>query len=111
MSKFEWQSFRGGYDDFAVSKEKFTFDEAIKIAKRELCNLCRDDTGYLAIGNCFCRYRYGRLDDGEPTSGWWLEYEYHSRSVECWCFHLSPTKDENFSKDYKYIKLEEIKNV
>ena len=105
MSKFAWQGFIGGYDNFAVSKEKFTLDEAVKIAKREL-GVDNTSKGYLAIGNCYCRYRFGRLEDGEPTSGWWLEYECKPRSVECWCFHLASTKEETFSNKYVYIELE-----
>ncbi len=37
MSKFEYGSFYGGYDNFAVSKQKFTKEEAIEIVKKELC--------------------------------------------------------------------------
>ena len=35
MSKFEYASFYGGYDEVAVSKEKFSKEEAIEIAKQE----------------------------------------------------------------------------
>ena len=34
MSKFEYESFYGGYDDFAVSKEKFTKEQAIEMYKQ-----------------------------------------------------------------------------
>ena len=108
MSKFEWQSFRGGYDDFAVSKEKYSLREAIKIFIREY--MLEGSTGYIAVGDCFCRYRYGRLDDGEPTSGWWLEYEKHSRSCPCWCFHSTRTTEETFSKGYMYVNIRDFEN-
>ena len=108
MSKFEWQGFIGGYDSFAVSKEKFTLSEAIEIAMREM-SIPRDDKGYLAYGHCFCRYRYGRLEDGETTSGWWLEYTSYPRSCPCWCFHTSSTEDEKFNMGYTYIKIKELK--
>lgn len=36
MSKFDYAVFYGGYDALAVSKEKFTKEQAIEIAKIEL---------------------------------------------------------------------------
>lgn len=33
MSKFDYDSFIGGYDVLAVSKEKYTKEQAIEIAK------------------------------------------------------------------------------
>lgn len=36
MSKFDYAIFYGGYDSLAVSKEKYTKEEAIEIAKVEL---------------------------------------------------------------------------
>ena len=35
MSKFDSCGFYGGYDDFAVSKEKYTKDQAIEFYKLE----------------------------------------------------------------------------
>lgn len=36
MSKFDYEKFSGGYDVFAVSKEKYTKEQAIEIAKVKL---------------------------------------------------------------------------
>ena len=36
MSKFDYSIFCGGFDELAVSKEKYTKKEAIEIAKAEL---------------------------------------------------------------------------
>lgn len=68
MSKFEYASFYGGYDNFAVSKQKFTKEEAIEIAKKELCYGNPKHT-YLAVGNGFVRHRAGINEDGEPQVG------------------------------------------
>ena len=102
MSKFEYDVFYGGYDNFAVSKERYTKEQAIEIAKKELYlgNPC-----FLAIGNGFVRHRAGRNEDGEPCVGWWLEYTEHKKSCPCWVFHLSSCKDEKFFKQYEYIEL------
>jgi hypothetical protein len=104
MSKFEYGSFYGGYDNFAVSKQKFTKEEAIEIAKKELCYGNPKHT-YLAVGTGFVRHRAGINEDGEPCVGWWLEYSEHKRSCPCWVFHLTPNKEEKFFKEYEYIKL------
>ena len=106
MSKFEWQSFRGGYDDFAVSKEKYSLAEAIKIFIREFG--LKGSDGYIAVGDGYARYRYGRCDNGEPCSGWWLEHSHHSRSCPCYVFHCSTTKAEAYSKEYEYFFIPDI---
>lgn len=108
MSKFEWQYFVGGYDVFAVSKEKFSLKEAVKIAVRELD--LKGCEGYLAVGEAYARYRFGRNADGEPCSGWWLEYSRERRSCPAFCFHYARTKDEKFKKDYQYINIRDFTN-
>ena len=108
MSKFEWQSFIGGYDDFAVSKQKFSLKEAVKIAIRELD--LKHSEGYLAVGEAYTRYRFGRNADGEPCSGWWLEYDREKRSCPVFCFHYSKTDNERFKKDYQYINIQDFVN-
>lgn len=102
MSKFDYASFVGSYDTLAVSKEKYTKEQAIEIAKKELylgvpC--------YLAMGDGFAIHRAGINEDGEPCVGWWLEYNERRRSCPCWVFHLTPNKDEKFFKGYNYIQL------
>jgi hypothetical protein len=102
MSKFNYMNFVGGYDSFAVSKEKYTKEEAIDIAKKEmyLGNPC-----YLAVGEGFVRHRAGIDEDNKPRVCWWLEYREHKRSCPCWVFHLTPNKNEKFFKGYEYIEL------
>ena len=86
MSKFEINRFIGGYDAIAVSKEKFTKDEAIKIAIRETEGVKKPY--YLAIGDCFVRHRAGMNEDNEPCVGWWLEYVEHKPVVLAGVFIL-----------------------
>lgn len=108
MSKFEYNSFFGGYDEFAVSKEKYTKDEAIKIAIVETAR--RKKPYYLAIGDCFVRHRAGVNAEHEPCVGWWLEYTEHKRSCPCWGFHTLPINaylDFKNEKGYEHILVEE----
>jgi hypothetical protein len=36
MSKFDYEYFHSGYDDFAVSKEKYTKEQAVELYKHEM---------------------------------------------------------------------------
>ena len=57
MSKFDYAIFVGGYDDLAVSKEKYSKEEAVEIAKAELE---RDKKPYyICICNGYVRHRAG----------------------------------------------------
>ena len=105
MSKFDFDIFYGGYDNLAVSKEKYSKEQAIEIAKRELEYSGKQNQVYLAIGNGYVRHRAGRNEDGECCVGWWLEYKEHKRSCPCWVFHVTPNDKEHFFKDYEYIPL------
>ena len=105
MSKFDYESFIGGYDTFAVSKEKYTKEQAIEIAKVELEYELKKNP-YLWIGDGYVRHRAGVNEDHEPCVGWWLEYTEHKRSCPCWVFHVSygPEGRFNFDKEYERIK-------
>lgn len=105
MSKFEYESFVGGYDECAVSKEKFTKEEAIEIFKKEYCYQDASKYPYIAIGNGYVRHRAGVNEDNNPCVGWWLEYQNYKRSCPVWCFHSAKTTDEHFCKGYEYILL------
>lgn len=102
-SKFDFSGFVGGYDNFAVSKQKYTREEAIELAKLE--NDWYGGGCYIAIGSAFVRHRAGVDEDGERCVGYWLEYEEHKRSCPVWCFHLAkdPSHDSRIFKDYEYI--------
>lgn len=108
MSKFDYSIFFGGYDCLAVSKEKYTREEAIKIA---LTELEYQSQKYLAIRNGFVVHRAGINEDGEPCVGWWLEYSKRKRSCPCWIFHTTDNKRELFYKDYEYIDMIEAQKA
>lgn len=103
MSKFDYASFNGGYDTFAVSKEKYTKEQAIEIAKIELESIKKPY--YIAVGDCHVRHRAGINEDGEPCVGWWLEYTEHKRSCPAWCFHKAQSYDVEVCKGYEYIHV------
>lgn len=103
MSKFEYASFYCGYDEVAVSKEKFSKEEAIEIAKQELESMYKPY--YIAVGNGYVRHRAGVNEDYEPCVGLWLEYTEHKRSCPVWVFHRVFNPDETENKDYEYIHI------
>jgi hypothetical protein len=104
MSKFECESFYGGYDDFAVSKEKFTKEEAINLYKEQKEH--RKGKGVLiAVCDAYVRHRAGINEDGEPCVGWWLEYKEHKRSCPVWAFHIEKPNAGLF-KNYEYFEFE-----
>lgn len=83
-SKFEYSLFSDGY--FAVSKQKYTKEQAIEIFKREM-----DLKGscLITVGSAFVRYRYGINDDNEPCSGWWIEVGERRRSCPAWVLSIN----------------------
>lgn len=86
MSKFTDGIFYGGYDTYAVSKEVFTREQAIYMARIEFESV-KEDPCYIRMGEAYVRHRAGWNEDGERCVGWFLEYEYHgTRSVPVWCF-------------------------
>lgn len=101
MSKFDYELFYGGYDDLAVSKQRYSKEQAIEIARAELSY---HKHKYLAIGSGYARHRAGVNEDGEPCVGWWLEYKEHKRSCPCWIFHTTDTEDEHF-EGYEHVLL------
>lgn len=88
MSKFDYDIFYGGVDDLGVSKEKYTKEEAIKIAMVELEQ--HNTNGlFLAISDAFACHRAGVNEDNEPCVGWWLEYQERKRSCPVYAFHVA----------------------
>lgn len=68
MSKFDYDAFLGDYP-LAVSKERYTEQEAIEIAKYEL------GINVIEKRDAFVRYGYGVDDDDTIAvvrNGWWL---------------------------------------
>ncbi len=104
MNKFDYDIFYGGFDELAVSKEKYTKERAIEIAIREFAEDI-DNFKYLAIGDAFVRYKEGIDEDGEKCVCWWLEYIERKRSCSCWVFHVTSNINEWCNEEYEYIKL------
>jgi hypothetical protein len=77
-SKFEWLDFCEGY--ILISKQKYTYEEAEAIAKREL------DCETVKSQNAFATHRAGINDDGDPVVCWWFDYREYKRSVPVWAF-------------------------
>lgn len=105
MSKFDYSIFCGGYDDLAVSKEKYTKEQAIEIAKSELLPN-RNKPYELAIGSGYVRHRAGINEDGNPQVGWWLEYDERSRSCPAWIFHIGRRPFGSWENDYDHVRVE-----
>ncbi len=103
MSKFEYDSFHGGYDDFAVSKEKYTKEMAITLYCDEK-NITNDTT--IAVTDAFVRHRVGWNEDNERCVCWWLEYKEHSRSCPVYAFHeVLKEMPKELESEYEWIDL------
>ena len=103
MSKFDYCTFHGGYDDLAISKEKYTREQAIDMAKLELEQYKKPY--YLAVGEGFVRHRAGIDEDHKPCVGWWLEYSEYKRSCPVYAFHTAINNNEDFKEDYEYLLI------
>ena len=86
MSKFDYDSFYGDFSYLAVSKERYTKEEAVEIAKRELAEVS-GNVQTLVLEHGFVRHRAGRDDEGERRVCWWLEWKEHKRSCPVFVFH------------------------
>ena len=106
MSKFDYDIFFDGYDTLAVSKEKYSREQAIEIAKEEICSGMR----YLYVGNGYVRHRAGVDEDCNPCVCWWLEYAEHKRNCPCFVFHASNLDRQNLHGEYEMIDLQEEKS-
>lgn len=70
MSSFDYDVFDGDYP-LAVSRERYTFREALDIATREL------GTDNLEVEVMYVYYGYGADEDdfAKPRNNWWLVAE------------------------------------
>ena len=101
-SKFEFDSFVGGYDEFAVSKQRFSEKEAIEIYIKE--NLSSDDEVEIGVCDAFVRHRAGVDEDGVKRVCWWLEYRQEKRSCPVFSIHKK-RKNERKQYGYRYFKI------
>ena len=83
MSKFNYNAFydEEGQCTIGISKQKYSKEQAIEIAKREL------DTEEIieCDADMYVRYGLGTLD-GEKRQCYWLEYKKTKISSPVWAF-------------------------
>lgn len=104
LSKFDYASFCGGYDDFAVSKQRYTKEQAVELAREEFKHR---EHKYLFVANGYVRHRAGVDEDYKPCVSWWLEYEEHKRSCPCYVFHTSNDLSAKSNNEYEVLGLHE----
>lgn len=87
LSKFKYGIFpNDGQTYVAVSKQKYTFDEAVAIASREL-GIDYSDSYSFAYNEAWVMHRAGVNKDGEKVVGWWIENKPRpNRCCPCWIF-------------------------
>lgn len=107
-SKFQYVMFYDGEEILAVSKEKYSKEEAIEIAKVELERLDSEKPYFICINDGFVRHRAGVNDDGEPCVGWWLEEYPYKTSCPCWVFTVTSkdAKLNDFKDAVDYIVID-----
>ena len=83
-SKFDSSIFYGDWRELGgFNKQKYTKEEAIKAWREKMFGL-GNDVSYV-VEDAFVRYRFGRNEDNEPMSCWWLEWQdYGDKSVPAW---------------------------
>lgn len=84
MSKFDFDAFTGDYP-VAVSKERYTEQEAIEIAKREL------GVDKVTMFDGYVRWCFGTDPDdpcAKPRNAWWLDIgkNYPKGCCPVWAF-------------------------
>ena len=88
ISKFDFETFRGGYDDFAASQQKYSKQEAAELYKRE--HMIEDSPCVVMVGEAWVWHGIGwDSDAGEKAHGWWLSYVETERSCPVWCMHAA----------------------
>ena len=103
MSKFDFGTFIGGYDEFAASKEKYTKEQAIQLYCIE-CNITEGTK--IAVMDAFVRHRVGWNEDNERCCGWWLEYREHPRSCPVYAFHeVLEGMPQSLESEYEWITV------
>lgn len=83
-SKFDSEIFYGDFRDWGgFNKKKYTKEEAVKAWREKMFGLDADVP--CIVEDAFVRYRFGRNEDNEPMSSWWLEWkDYGGKSVPSW---------------------------
>lgn len=94
ISKFDSGIFYGDWRDWGgFNKQKHTKEEAIKAWREKMFGL--DNGVPYVVEDAFVRYRFGRNEDNEPMSCWWLEWQdYGDKSVPAWSVRRQETWEQ-----------------
>ena len=88
---------------FAVSKEKYTKQEAIELFKNEF-NIKIGDM--IEITSAWVKHRAGVNENNEPIVGWWIEYEDNKRNCPAWVMHVVHKNNALYHNcDYELIVI------
>ncbi|HGF8193865.1 TPA: hypothetical protein QFC31_001326 [Enterococcus faecium] len=100
ISKFEHSEFYGDWRGWGgFNKQKYTKEEALKVWREDLFGF--DEDIPFVIEDAFVRYRFGRNEDNEPMSCWWIEWQdYGDKSVPVW----SIRRQEPWEKEQEEAK-------
>ena len=102
LSKFDCGRFFGGYDEFAVSAQRYPKEYAIEEAKKEADIEVGVKPGQYTVSKAFVKWRAGIDEDGDPVVGWWLEYSKRKiGSCPVYAFHRNGNGEnrEKFNKE------------
>lgn len=103
--KFDFDVFRGGFDDFAVHAGKYSKEDAIGLYIQEMCF---GHTEEICICPAYVYYGFGYdADNMENTSGYWLTYEPRGNSFDVWAFHVRGSVPDY--PEYEIINIKEFK--
>lgn len=104
QSKFTYREFNDGFDDYAVSQQRFTRETAIDL----YMNSCPTHKSIkeISIGQAWVKWRYGwDPSQNKHVAGWWIEYSPSPRACPVWVFHVTGTRDSRFETGYTVIKV------
>lgn len=80
MAKFDYANFYGDYTAIGFNAKKYTEEQALKIAAKEL----DADIEQLTIESAFIYYGYGTDEVGEKRQGYWLTMEPRGNTIDAW---------------------------
>ena len=80
VAKFDYEIFYGDYMAIGFNAKKYTEEQALKIAAKEL----DADIEQLTIEPAFIYYGYGTDEAGEKRQGYWLTMEPRGNTIDAW---------------------------
>lgn len=80
VAKFDYEFFYGDYMAIGFNAKKYTEEQALKIAAKEL----DADIEQLTIEPAFIYYGYGTDEAGEKRQGYWLTMEPRGNTIDAW---------------------------